>query len=200
MDKALRADLFAIVVLGIFLLMAASPRQVYDAPTVMFFTLSLAFFQRRQLLAYELVFPLACLNRETTVLLVVLFAVYFFPRLDRRVYCVHLLCQAIVYGLVFVALRYWLFASAPGTAVEFRLQENLLMYVRSPMTTLLFLCGTVTLLVFVAYKWQRAPVLMRTAFLVFAPILAVMYLLIGQTFEVRVFMELVPVVAIIGVS
>jgi len=199
MNSELRAGLFVIVTVGILLLIAVFPQHVYDLPTAMFFTLSLVCFQRRQLLPYVLLFPFSCLNRETTILLTLLFAVYFFRRMDRRTYLLHLVFQLVVYGVIFLAVR-WIFANAPGQDAYFNPRFNLQIYAARPLLTAIFLGLAALVVGLVRIKWRRAPELCRTAFLVFAPILVVMYVLIGRTFEVRVFIELVPVVGIIGVS
>lgn len=195
----MRADLVVILALAALLLIGIFPQHVYDVPTAMFFTLALLFFQRRQLRTYACLFPLVCLNRETAILLVLLFAVYFASRLPAREYLFFLLFQLVIYAAVFAALRL-AFADAPGQALSISLADNLRTYAGSPLSTalLLGLVGAVGALV--ARKWYRAPALMRTALLVFAPILVVMYLLVGRSFEVRVFIELVPVVAIIATS
>ncbi len=194
-----RAALFSVLVMELLLLIAVFPLHNYDVPTAMFFTLSLGFFQRGRLLAYACLFPFACLNRETTILLTVLFAVYFFRRLDRGAYLRHLLFQFVVYVGIYGWLR-WRFAGFPGQAVYFDPLGNLQMYAQSPIATIIFLVVVAVIAWLVVAHWRRAPALMRTAFLVFAPILFVLFFLVGRSFEISFFIELVPVVAVIGTS
>src|ERR1043165_6626612 len=111
----LRAGLVSGLAVEILLLLAVFPRQVqiYDMPTAMFFALGLLFLERRQLTAFSVIYPLSCLNRETTILLTLLFAVHFYRTLDRRSYWAHLAFQCVVYAVIFVTIRL-IFANAPG--------------------------------------------------------------------------------------
>lgn len=195
----MKAEVFVVVVVGLLLLMAVFPQHIYDVPNAMFFSTSLLLLERRQLTAFAVLYPLSCLNRETTILLTLLFAVHFFGQMDRRTYWLHLAFQCMVYALIFVTIRL-VFAGAPGHDFYPSLVSNLQRYIQAPLTTTILLLVVAAIAGLLLVKWQRAPLLMRTALLIFAPILIVMHLLIGRAFEVRVFIELLPVVSIIGVS
>ena len=199
MRNDLRAEMFVIVMMAAAVSLSKFQRKVYDLPTALFFTLTLAFFQRRQLRAYALLFPLATLNRETSILLTLLFAVYFFRRLDRRAYLLHLVYQLVIYGTITIALRV-IFADLPGQSVYFQLPTNLQLYRRAPIGATVLFLSMLAILALVWIKWRRAPQLARTAFLVFAPLLTLFFFLVGWGFEVRFFLELLPVVMIVGVS
>jgi hypothetical protein len=199
MRNDLRAEMFVIVMMAAAVSLSMFQRKVYDLPTALFFTLTLAFFQRRQLRAYALLFPLATLNRETSILLTLLFAVYFFRRLDRRAYLLHLVYQLVIYGTITIALRV-IFADLPGQSVYFQLPTNLQLYRRAPIGATVLFLSMLAILALVWIKWRRAPQLARTAFLVFAPLLTLFFFLVGWGFEVRFFLELLPVVMIVGVS
>ena len=194
-----RASRFALVMIGLLFLLAAFPRHTYDIPTGMFFTLALVLIRREHLKLYALLFPLICLNRETAFLLTLLFAVYFYRTLDRRSYWLYLMYQGIVYIVIRVVLT-WAFANMPGHPFSFRLIENLERYASGPFTTQIFLLFLVALTFLLVIKWQRAPALMRTAFLVLTPPLVVLYFCFGWSFEVRVFIELLPVIGIISTA
>jgi hypothetical protein len=195
----LRAEKFVLAVVVMLFLMIILSQHIYDVPTALFFTLALALLQREKWSAYAWLFPFVCLNRETAILLTLLFGVYFFTRMDRRLYLWHLGYQLVVYLVIRIALMS-IFADVPGSPLYFRLAENLQLYANEPVATNMFLLFVVMVLCIVAARWRQAPGLMRTAFLLFAPILTLLYLIAGVSFEVRVFVELLPVVAIIGSS
>jgi len=194
-----RANWFVLVMVLTLFVLASYPKHTYDIPTGMFFTLALALIQRRHLQLHAWLFPFICLNRETAILLTLLFALYFYRRLDRRLYWFHLIYQALVYLSIRIALMI-AFADTPGHPLVFRLLENLERYTRGPFATQIFLLFLVALTFILATKWQRAPALMQTSFLVFTPLLVALYFCFGWSFEVRVFIELLPVVGVIGSS
>jgi len=198
-QESAKAALFALLMVGILFAMIEYPKHNYDVATAFFFTLALVLLQRERLIAYACLFPLICLNRETALLLPLLFAVHFFRKLEPKLYWGSLFYQLISFLVIRVALM-WIFAQVPGSMFYFRPAENLQMYSMAPLTTNFFLLFLVTVVCLVAAKWTSAPALMRTAFLIFAPILVILYLFLGTSFEIRVFVELLPVVAIIGAS
>jgi hypothetical protein len=194
-----RANWFVLVMVLTLFVLASYPKHTYDIPTGMFFALALALLQRRHLHLYAGIFPLICLNRETAFLLPILFGVYFYRKLDRRSYWFYMIYQGMVYLTIRVVLA-WAFADTPGHPFAFRLVENLERYASGPFTTQIFLLFLVALTFILVTKWRRAPVLMRTGFLVFTPLLVVLYFCFGWSFEVRVFIELIPIIGIISAS
>jgi hypothetical protein len=193
------ADLFVLGMVSILFLLITADKQLYDLPAVFFMTVSLVLMQRRKLRIYAFLFPFICLNRETAILLTVLFAVYFFRRLERRTYLIHVIYQLAVYIAIRLTLL-WMFSDAQGTPLYFRPGENLQLYAQEFVASHMFLLLVVAVLGIVAARWRYAPELIRTAFLIFTPALAVVYICFGVSFEIRVFVELLPVVAMIAVS
>ena len=193
------SHLFVLAIGVMLFLLIMRSKHPYDVPTAMFFTWSLALLQRERFKAYAFLFPFICLNRETAILLPALFGVHFFSRMDRRSYLVLLIYQLAVYAGIRIELM-WIFADNPGSEFLFRPRENLQFYADNPVATYLFILFVATVLCLVAARWRQAPPLMRTAFLIWTPVLSVLYLISGVSFEVRVFVELLPVVAIIGSS
>jgi hypothetical protein len=194
---------FAIV--GLLPLMATFSRQMYDFATLFFFTLELALLARRQWKWFLAVFPLACLNRETTFLLSLVFAVHYYPLVERQFLVKMLAVQALIFVIIRAPLL-WLFKDNPGNAVEVFLPVQL--YVLSQilafspigLLALLFvLCGFVILFLML-YRWNDKPPFLREAALVTIPLLVVSYLVFGLPFEIRVFYEAFPVVFVLCVE
>ena len=198
-ETSLRADIFTLASLALLFLTIIMPKHNYDVPTAFLFTLSLALLARGHLGAYAALFPLVCLNRETAFLLPLLFAVYFYKQLEARTYWTLLGYQALVFVGMRLALM-WIFAGADGSVFYFRPLENLQLYAQAPVTTNFFLLFFLAVGYLVRVQWGSAPRLMRTACLVFAPLLLVLYLVLGTSFEIRVFVELLPAVLVIAAS
>ncbi len=194
---------FAIV--SLLPLMATFSRQMYDFATLFFFTLELGLLARRQWKWFLAIFPLACLNRETTFLLSLVFAVHYYPLVERSFLVKMLAAQ----GLIYVAIRaplLWLFKDNPGNAVEVFLPVQLYVlsqiFAFSPigLLALLFvLCG-LGILALTLYRWNYKPPFLREAALVTVPLLVVSYLVFGLPFEIRVFYEAYPIVFILCVE
>ncbi len=189
--------LFSIIAL--LPLMATFSRQMYDFTTLFFFTLGLGLLARRQWGWFLGIFPLACLNRETTFLLSIVFAVHFYPLVKRSFFVKMLAAQA----LIFIAIRaplLWLFKDNPGNAIEVFLPVQL--YVLSQIAAfsaigllaLLFVICGLALLGLMLYRWNDKPLFLRHAAVVIVPLLVISYLLFGLPFEIRVFYEAYPVV------
>ncbi len=87
----------------------------YDMPAVAFMTLGLLLLiGRRWFLDYTLL-PLAILNRETAVLLVVVFGLGYWRRMPLPQYAAHLLSQLAIVLAVKLAL-WWIFRANPGSS------------------------------------------------------------------------------------
>lgn len=98
----------------------------------------------------------------------------------------------------YLALRA-IFADNPGAPAWVEPGLNLLRFYNHPARTLLHLAGTEVVLWMVAKDWTQKPALLRTAFIVMAPILTAFYLVLGQAFELRVFFEIYPVIVLLVV-
>ena len=194
-----RAERFVLTGVCVLFLLIAYPKHTYDVPTAFFFTLAFALFERRKLKAYVWLFPWICLNRETAFLLPLLFAVHFFHRLDRRSFWFYLCYQVGMFVAIRLALIL-IFADAPGSNFYFRPLENFEMYKTALVTTNFLLLLGIAVLALVRVKWSSAPALARTAFLIFGPMLVILYVFLGVSFEIRVFVELLPAILIISAS
>lgn len=166
----------------------------YDIPTAAFFALGLGLMQHGKLKQFFWMYPLACLNRETTFLLTLVFAVHFWRRIGWRAYVRGLALQAAIFAAVYGGLA-WTFRNMPGSGFMWRPQENLELFAADPLRTGLHLLGFGIVIWFALRGWDRKPVLLRTAFVTLLPALAVLYLCLGWAFEIRVFAEVFPVAA-----
>jgi hypothetical protein len=172
---------------------------MYDFTVLFLFTLGLWLMYRQAWVAYLLVFALATLNKETTLLLLLIYALYYWRRLPRLRFLVLGVAQLGVFALIQGALRYR-FRNNPGSALEWHWPDQVAAYQRVLIedTWLLVIWG-LCLAVIVALMirgWNQKPAFMRLAL---APviILVPLWFLWGYPFEIRNLMEALPVVTIL---
>ena len=177
-------------------------RQIYDPATLWLFTLGLALMIRSRWRAYAVLFPLACLNKETAILLTLVFAVHFAGHkedLSRRGFVGLLAYQVVIVALVRASVVY-AFRDNPGGQVEMHLFDHnqLVLLHPSLMSKRLPLLAGATL--FGAWGWRYKPLFLRHALLVLAPVFVVMGVTVGQVDEIRAYYELYPVVVLLALS
>lgn len=164
----------------------------YDWPTLFLFTLGLALLARQKWVAYILVFTLATINKETAILLTMAFTVHLYRRLERRHFVYLLGIQSIIFLTVRLLLL-WVFQNNPGEVAEFHLSEHLVAVQANPLAVLIPLAGLVVL---ISRRWQEKPVFLRHALVIVLP-LGIMQLLFGIPYEIRVYLEVFPVVLLL---
>lgn len=160
----------------------------------MFFALSLGLLARGKFNLYYLVFAVASLNRETTFLLGLFFMVYFFKKIPFRSYLLGLAYQGLAYVVIKLAVMA-AYASLPGEAVQWRPFEVLKGYVDQPVWfAVLFFIAFVALVLMALYHWNGKPEFLRVAFLTVFPLLLMLHIFLGYSYEIRVFAEVFPVI------
>jgi hypothetical protein len=166
------------------LLITLVETKVYDYATAAFFALSLGLLARGKHGVFLLVFPFATLNRETTFLLTLFYAVYFFGKLPLQKYLASLSVQTSVYlSIKFITAS--VFSENGGQGVYFGFPETVSIYTEY-WPALLVLVPFVYLVI---RSWKQVPVFMRIAVFVLLPVQVILHLLFGKAFEVRVFAE-----------
>jgi hypothetical protein len=170
----------------------------YDLPLLFLFTAGLLLMVRRNWGTYLLVFSLATLNKETGILLYLVFTAYYFMRLARGSFIRLSAWQLGLFALLQGVVR-WVFRANAGGTVEWHLGDQLVRAAEilgSPTYTLAWL-GAVALLAFLVYRgWPRKPQLMRSALWIL-PVLVVSAAFMGSPLELRALLELHPVVGIL---
>jgi len=97
---------------------------VYDFPQLALFALGLALLRRGALAGWYALLPIGVLNKETFVLMSVVFALTQWRRYSSRSLAVHLTAQFTIAAAVLAAIHIACHGN-PGTPVEFHLQRNL---------------------------------------------------------------------------
>lgn len=192
------ADFTTILCVELLFLLVVKDKKIYDIATVFLITLALGLLARQKFVGFFLLYPLACLNRETTFLLTVFFAIFYFKRIDKRTYWFGLVYQSLIYLAIRLALGLW-FIHNPGTLAYYRPLENIRLYIAHPFTTFISVAFLLLILYFVINKWSGKPIFLRVGFVVFFPILMLLYVILGVSFEFRVFIEVYPIVFLLAI-
>ena len=196
-----KSDLMEVLVIasvffGMFLF--GRERLPYDLMTVFLFTLSLLLLAQDKFLAYCLLFPIVCLNRETGFLLIVFTVFYDHDvRIGRDSLVV--LYQVLVWFAVRLGLLY-AFRNNGGVDAFVMPVHNLQVFLAHPLYTLIHALVFGAILLLVVRHWWRKPLFLRKAFIIFMPILLVAYWVFGQPYELRVFWEVYPVTALLLIA
>lgn len=172
---------------------------IYDLTALFLFSLGLLLLLRQQWVAYIVVFVCTTLNKETSIFLVLIFALYYSRRLPRRSLIVLSAVQLAGYGLIQGIIRY-VFRNNPGQALQWHWEDQVStlrqLAVNSPLQLLYGSAVLVILAMLVAYGWRSKPVFLRTAILIL-PFFVVLFFLWGYPLEIRAMFEVYPVVAIL---
>jgi len=187
-----------VALLGVRELAVSYIHYVYDLPALFLFTLGLALMARGRWRPFLIVFAAACLNKETTVLLTLVFVIHFLDRekMDRSLFNRLLLFQLAIFFCTKLALLL-VFQNNPGSPVEFHLGDRnfalLLRFLVNPSLAAEFAWLAIAALTF--YKWSSKPAFLRHAIWILVPLL-VLIPFFGQLNEGRVFYEVYPIVVL----
>lgn len=165
---------------------------IYDPPQLLLFSMALYFLSCSRLGAFILTFYFCCINKETAILLIPIYAVMEYNnRLSTRRY--RLILFALIAGYLFIKTGIsYVFRTNPGVFLEFHLLDNIGLLTRGWSFTDLVTLFIIILLVF--YGWTEKPRFLQVSFLcLFPPLLAAAFLF-GFVNEWRDYYEVYPVV------
>jgi hypothetical protein len=187
-----------IVVVSVFLgmLLFGYKRLHYDLMTAFLFTLAPSLLLELKYDKYALLFPLICLNRETSFLLVLFWFVIILEKISFEKIWLFLYQVFVWLGIRLILNT--VFSNNGGADAWIEPLKNVGRFINNPLTTILHFFITAVLLYLVIKDWKYKPRFFKIAFMVFAPLLTSMYFVMGQAFEVRVFWEIYPVIVILS--
>jgi len=165
---------------------------VYDLPQILFTTLCLTLMLRGTWGMYFGVLVFACLNKETSALLLVIFAMYFWSRLPRDKFLALFAVQVFIYGGIRAILIY-LFRNNPGSAIYFTLTNHYDQYVTYPPAILITLGFFLLPSLVIARGWSRKHPFLRSGVAILI-ILTAGFFLSGMPAEFRVFLDALPII------
>jgi hypothetical protein len=180
---------------------------LYDLPALSLFTLGLALLAARRLWLYGLVFAVCVLNKETGLLLTLVWAVSEAHKLKPRQLVVGVGLQ-LGFWLVVRGLLFWSFRNNPGESIALHLFRNAQVlavpgnwFLFRPVTVWLVLPTGFSVLYVLGFivslfALKRAPQFLKDAFWIAVPLFVLTWLF-GNVDEMRVYYELLPVVALV---
>jgi len=188
-------DVFTLVVLAGLPLFFRYHNYPYDFPTLFLFTLGLSLLLRQSWRWFFPVYVLACLNKETTILLTLVFALHFRreQRMSREQFSNLLTAQVVIFVVVKLGLAA-VFRDNPGSFVALQgTRHNLDLLGALSLPAVFGWCG-VALLLF--YRWSEKPLFLRRALWIVVPLVGLTFFL-GYLDELRDYYEAYPVVALL---
>jgi hypothetical protein len=178
-------------------------KYIYDLPTLFLFTLGLMFMARGKWRLFLATFFIGCLNRETMILLTMVFVIYFGigRRQERGQFLRLLLYQTLIYGIVRLILGI-IFRNNPGSFFEFHFFDHnwllLTHWFDAHIYPTGFLAIVIILLLFL-YHWSEQPDFIKSGVWILVPLVG-LTLFIGWVDEYRVYLEVYPILLLMLVN
>lgn len=167
------------------LFLVATRHYIYDAMTLLSFSLVILMLARRQWVGYWLAFVLATVSRETTFLLIALFAL---DQWGKRDYWGRL----VLHCLAFVVIRgviMWVFRDYPGTAAYSNFDSYYLMMHNAPVVFIL-IYGLIACLAWrIGKRLKHQPPFVRRGVLAMVLPMAILMIFLGYPYEFRAMVE-----------
>jgi hypothetical protein len=165
---------------------------VYDFPALFLFTLGLLLLQQRKWSHFLVLFLIACFNKETIILLTMIFAIHFYndKEITKKFYYQLIATQLLVFGFIKILL-FILFFDNPGGIVEFHLiDRNYLLFNGYSLITFVVL---LILVLSIFSNWHEKPKFLKDSLWIGIPLL-ILTLLFGFFDELRDYYEVFPVI------
>jgi hypothetical protein len=168
---------------------------IYDFSTLFLFTFGLGLMVRLKWRFFIVVFLIASFNKETTILLSMIFVVYLFRRWDiiERTLFNRLLLIQVIGSLIIRAAIVWTFRENRGTSIEFHLFDSNLEFLLRPFSITTIVTG-LSLAILVYFKWSEKPVFLKRGLIILVPLM-ISTLLFGLLDELRASYEVYPILA-----
>jgi hypothetical protein len=168
---------------------------VYDFPALFLFTLGLLFLRQRKWNHFLILFLIACFNKETIILLTMIFAIHFYndKETTKKFYYQLIAAQLFIFGLIKILL-FILFFDNPGGFVEFHLiDRNYLLFNGYSLTTFVVL---LIIVLSIFSRWNEKPKFLKDSLWIGVPLL-ILTLLFGFFDELRDYYEVLPVIILL---
>ncbi|MCX6159460.1 MAG: hypothetical protein NTY74_15880 [Ignavibacteriae bacterium] len=168
---------------------------LYDAPQLFLFTLAIYLLYRGKFGLFYVVYILAVINKETSVLLALIFVVYYFKKIPSG----KLIWLFVLFVFTFILVKTFLlfvFEKNGGSFLEYHYLENNL---RSVLALVMNSGFLILLLCLSLYKWKYKPIFLKTSFLIVALPLIISTIFFGIFDEIRVYYELYPMLITLSV-
>lgn len=168
---------------------------VYDFSNLFLFTLGLYFIKQRKWKQLLVLYLISCFNKETTILLTLVFAIHYYgsQEIDKKLYKNLILIQLLIFAIIKLIL-FVIFIDNPGVFVEFHLLDRTyLLWNGYTLTT--YVIWLVIILVVLSY-WQDKPKFLKDALWIAVPLILLTFSL-GVWDEWRDYYEVYPVIMLL---
>lgn len=167
-------------------------RHVYDFTELFLFTLALSLMAGRVWRWYLPIYALACLNKETAVLLAVVFALNGLPVVRSRRFWGLLGLQALIFALIRGVVT-WRFAGNPGIAMEYHWPDQVAALSDAPVLVVVYMLYAAMIVALALHDSGRKPRFLQWAAVGVTPILLVTFWAWAYPFEIRSFYSAYPI-------
>jgi hypothetical protein len=180
--------------IGLLMIPAFSWHEMIYDFAILFLTAGCYYYMaRQQWVQYFIFFALACLNKETTILVLVFFMIWHARRLDHRTFLFYVVIQSFIYLAIRLAIIK-AFIFNPGTMLEHHGNLSIAAFIGDYGAGRLVYYFT--LLFVLTYRWSEKPLFARYVFWIF-PMMLAAYTVYGYPGELRVFYDLFPLFTIL---
>jgi hypothetical protein len=169
---------------------------LYDPATLLFFALGLLMLTERRRIGYYAVFVLACVNRETAILLTGLFLLRERRHLMPSRLALHGLAQAVLWAGLQAGIHAR-HAGNPGHEAQLLFPRNLRLLIE-PRSGIGFWVLLVLAATLVVPGWNRKPRFLRQALLVTLLPVGLATFLAGLPTEMRDYLEAYPAIVLLA--
>jgi hypothetical protein len=166
---------------------------IYDFTYLFLYSLSLYYLSKSKWALYLAAFILTTINKETSILLVMVYFIHYRNKLPKPLFVKLLTAQLAIFIVIKTTINL-IFINNPGSIVEFHILNNIAMHPFSLSDFIAF----VVLVVAVVYDWKNKPIFAKQSLSVFIP-LVTLTLFLGLLSEFRDYYEVYPPLIILVV-
>jgi hypothetical protein len=188
------APLVALALLPLFFRYYSYP---YDPATLLLYSLALLFLVQQRFFWFLVAVVLASANKETSILLLPLYAIFQWQR-DRRIPVGRMTVLVVAWAAVRGGLM-WIYRDNPGVVVENHFTEHTVwLLTRFPMAMRYTLVVTMFFWIPVAKRWREKPAYLRSGLLVTLLPLVAAGAVFGFLDELRGYYEAYPFIYLLA--
>jgi hypothetical protein len=167
---------------------------VYDLPQLFLTSLGCLFLLRKQWIAFLITLAVSTLNKETSLFLTIIFALYYFQRLPIRRFLMLLASQLVIFGVIRTLITH-LYLENPGVPFFWSINEHIAQYTKYPVTLIFTILFLGMFLYMILRNWSLKPLFLRYASSVFFLTL-MLFFIGGMPMEFRIFLDTLPIFGI----
>jgi hypothetical protein len=164
---------------------------VYDPATLCLFSIGILSIARRKWALFYIIYILAGINKETSILLSLVFLVSEYRNRTRTMLFLHLAVQLLLW-LVLRECIILIYKDNPGTIIQFHFITHTLTMAFRPLKLIYILVVFCTFFLLIRHRWKEKPAFLRQSFMAVFITIFGLVLFIGIIDELRVFYEVYP--------